>query len=239
MVSPKAVGMIAELIPDPRFIFIFRNPVDRAWSHYSWVTGRYGRQPQTFRDAFLQDFREASRDPMPVNHGYYHTGQYDRWLRMYLDGFGSQRVFVVIFEDFVVRPLETLDRIFRFLRVDPLEHLELRQANKSEIMRFPTILRFYSEAGRVGGKLVRHVLPQPAQVKLLRLYRAGDQQLGRRMSLGRPPEIDEDARAWLAGFYRDSVESLRTLTGLSLGAWERDFPRASNAISEEPTTVAE
>ena len=214
MVSPRAVAKIAELIPDPRFIFVFRNPVDRAWSHYWWIAGRYGRESRAFCDAFLDDAGAAPRDPMPENCGYYHTGLYATWLRMYLDAFGSRRVFVATFEELVACPLQTLNQICRFLCVDEFEHLEPRLANQSEIVQFPAVMRSYADAARVGGKLVRHVLPQPMQVKLIRLHRAGGLRVGRMLATGRPPEMDVETRAWVSGFYRESVDSLRSLTAL-------------------------
>jgi hypothetical protein len=160
------------------------------------------------------------------------------WLRLYLDAFGSQRVFVVLFEELVARPLETLGEICRFLDVAPFQHLEPRRANKTELMRFQTLLRLYTGAGRVGGKLIRHVVPQPAQVKLIQHYHAGHRQLGRKLSTGEAPKIDDGTRAWCAEFYRDSIESVRALTGLSLAAWERDFQQTSTIPLNQPDSVA-
>jgi hypothetical protein len=224
MVSPEAVALIKKLVPDPRFVFIFRNPIDRAWSHYSWATGRYGLQPQTFRDAFLDDVRNGPRRQWPVNLDYYHNGRYDRWLRMYLDTFGADRICIVIFEDFVLNPLTTLNRIYRFLSVGEIDHLEPYRAMESEVMRFPMLRQVYSEIGRLGGKLVSPLLPHPLQVKLIRIYQTGDRQIANRISVGRPPGIDDDTRAWLADFYDASVDSLRTLISLPITAWEREFP---------------
>lgn len=225
MVSKTAVTAIGSLISDPKFIFILRNPVDRAWSHYHWFGGQYGQQSRTFRDMFLEDYYATPLDPMPINTGYYHIGCYDKWLRMYLEEFDSKQMFVILFEELVSQPLETLNRICDFLQIEPYRHhFETMHANKTSIVRFPALLRGYSLVGLHGGKAVRHVLSQPAQMRLLRVYQAGERQLGRKLAVGIAPRVDVETRVWLAQFYRDSVESLRALTGFSLDDWSHDFP---------------
>lgn len=227
MVSPTAIRKIKALVPDPRFVFILRNPIDRAWSHYTWVCGRHGRRSQSFREAFLGDSWQSAPDPMPVDRGYFHTGLYARWLELYLDAFGAERITVEIFEDFIRSPLEGLNRIFRFLDLESIEKIQEVHVLPTEQMRFPRLLGIYSEAGRVGGRLVRHLAPLRLQLRLIEIYKAGDRQLSKQLSAGRPAPLDDETRAWLAPFYEESVAALRALTGLRLDPWKPDFPPVS------------
>lgn len=233
MVSSDAVRKIAELVPDPRFVFLFRNPVDRAWSHYWWATGTYGKQPLEFREAFAQDARRSVPvDPWPWNLGYFHNGSYDRWLRMYQEAFGPDRVHAALFEDLVATPLETVNRVCDFLAVSRFTQLDALQANKTAIIRLPRLRRLYSGAARIGGKATRHVLPVRSQLALMQLYHAGNDQLVRRLASKDPPRLDASTRQWVADYYRDSVEALYGMTNLALDAWGRDFP---SLVIRDPT----
>lgn len=223
MTSRQAVAMMERLIPDPRFVFVLRNPIDRAWSHYWWISGRYGREPRPFREAFLHDASAPAPDPMPENRGYFHGGHYDRWIRMYARVFGMDRVFVTTFDRLIAEPLATVNQVCDFLDLDPLPRLEPRQANRTEMARFPAVMRYYSHAARGGGKLVRHVLPQRTQVRLIRLNYAGQRRLGQLLAAGSPPRIDQESREWIKNFYSHSVIALRDFTGLRIAEWDQDF----------------
>jgi hypothetical protein len=225
MVSHAAVHRIAELVPDPRFVFLFRNPVDRAWSHYWWATGTYGSQPLRFREAFLEDARKSVPDaPWPWDLGYFHNGRYETWLTMYRDAFGAERVHSALFEDLVASPLEAVNGVCDFLGVDRFDRLDPVQVNRTVIMRLPRLRRMYTQTGRVTGRLIRPVLPTRAQAALMRAYNAGHDQLGRALASDDAPKLDPETREWVAGYYRESVEALRKATDLRLDAWGSDFP---------------
>ncbi len=99
---PRCVERLAEHLPDARFIYVMRHPLQRLISHYvhEWTE----RTVPAPIDAAV---RAA---PRLVDYGCYAMQ-----LRPYLDAFGPQRVLPVFFERLTLEPQAELERICRFL----------------------------------------------------------------------------------------------------------------------------
>jgi hypothetical protein len=95
------------MVPDARFIYVLRNPVDRIYSHFldNWIE-RGNREP--FDKAVLDD----------ASH-YVNTSRYYLQLSQYLDWFPASRIHIVIFEKLIQEPLSDLTAICDFLNIDP------------------------------------------------------------------------------------------------------------------------
>lgn len=104
---------VHELLPDARLIAILRNPVERAIS----AINHHIRVGYLAADVDLDQAvpRFIEEDRAYIRYGYYH-----RHLAAYRQFYDSSRMLVLIYEDDVVaRPLPTLQRVCRFLDVDP------------------------------------------------------------------------------------------------------------------------
>ena len=119
MVSISAVERIARHISDPRFIFVLRNPIDRAYSHYWWLRG-LGFESRPFRCAVTDDM-ECDPDPNRSHRNsgnylyYYQFGLYAKWLRMYINAFNKESVCVIFAEGLRSSPEDSLQTCFSFL----------------------------------------------------------------------------------------------------------------------------
>lgn len=228
MVRPKVVDRIRETVPDPRFIFILRNPVDRAWSHYRWAKAHYGRESRGFRDAFRDDLRkppENGDQPPQIDSGYYHLGCYARWLKLYLDAFGADRILVLVFEEFVRDPTRYMNEVYRFLGVERINQIETIRSNTTNIVRFPAVVWLYTRLARVIGVALHDLLPSAVYARLARLNYRLHRAIHRAMASEQSEKMNDEERAWVAPYFCGEVERLRDLTGLPFGAWEHDFPR--------------
>lgn len=99
---------IAEFNPDARFIYLMRDPVERAISHY-WHNVRDTKWGGEWR-SMLSAVR---RDPQ-----YVAFSDYAMQLRPYLDIFGRERVFATTFERMAANPADLVREIFEWLQVD-------------------------------------------------------------------------------------------------------------------------
>jgi hypothetical protein len=96
---------IAKFNPEARIVYILRDPIERAVSHYLFlVQGGVEK-----RDPWLA-FNEGA--------GYVDFSRYAMQLIPYLELFGSERVRVLTLEELSARPRETLRGLFRWLGVD-------------------------------------------------------------------------------------------------------------------------
>lgn len=99
---PKVVERLAEHVPNAKFIYIMRHPVDRLVSHYihEW-TQRVLDVP--ISDALRE--HQALRD----------FSKYSMQLQPYFETFGRDRVLPVFFNQLLTHPQDVLERSCKFL----------------------------------------------------------------------------------------------------------------------------
>ncbi len=99
---------IARFSEDARFIYVMRDPVQRAISHY-WHNVRNLRWEAERRDMLTAVKRDSQ---------YQAFSDYATQLEPYLKLFGRERIYVMTFESLARAPCETVQAVFRWLGVD-------------------------------------------------------------------------------------------------------------------------
>jgi len=101
-----------------RFIFILRNPVDRAFSHYL-MTFRRGLETLSFEDAIEKEEQRIKESYAAKMHfSYISRGFYHRQIQRFLRYVKKDQMHFVLTDDFEADSYNTIIRIFDFLRVD-------------------------------------------------------------------------------------------------------------------------
>ena len=125
---PHAPARAAAVVPDAKLIFLVRNPVKRAYSHYQHNQRRRA-EPLSFEDALKAEPErldgEVERmlaDPTYQSHehrvfSYAARGRYAEQLESWLRFFPRERIHVVRSEDLYQRPEETYADILDFLKL--------------------------------------------------------------------------------------------------------------------------
>ena len=107
--------------PDARLIYLVRDPIDRALSHY-WHNTR-SRRPEFKEDRPMLEAIEG--DPLYRSYSDY-TMQLEPWFEL----FGKDAVAVMVFEEMVEDPVKALEPVLLDLGLRPFgDELELPQAN--------------------------------------------------------------------------------------------------------------
>lgn len=136
-----------DLGSDEKFIFIFRNPADRAYSHYL-MSKKRGYEELSFNEAIDQEIDRLKVDEFHQNNfSYISRGYYAEQLERYLTLFPKKNMFFIIFElDFLENKEKTIQKLLDFLEVDSTVELNLNlQSNKSSDLRFPKIRNFLNK----------------------------------------------------------------------------------------------
>jgi Sulfotransferase family len=103
--APGVVERIAAFNPDARLIYLLRDPVDRAISHY-WHMVRHHAERRPIADAFRRDAQFVA------------FSHYAMQLRPYLGRFGRGRIAVVIYERLIADPAGVMRGVYEWLEVD-------------------------------------------------------------------------------------------------------------------------
>lgn len=166
--NPETASLLHALFPEARFVLIFRNPVERAYSLYQWARHAKVEPLDTFEEALrAEPERYGSVDffkncPQYFwNFMYVRSSYYDvQWSR-YLQHYGRDRFFALSLGELTREPRLWMQRLYAFLGVDPgfeptVEHLNSRvyapmaadtRARLTEHFE-PTVARTHALAGR-------------------------------------------------------------------------------------------
>ncbi len=121
---PQALDRIAEAFPDALLIFVIRDPVTRAWSHYNFERS-LGFEPLEIHDALDAETQRLSNPDLDArahshrHHSYLARGLYaeeiDRMHRI----FAPEQLLVVRSESLFEEPESTMAEVHRHLSLAP------------------------------------------------------------------------------------------------------------------------
>lgn len=207
----KAAEHIRQRLPDVKLIAILRDPVERAYSNYCHLA-RTGDEP--FTD-FLQAFRaEQTRildNWAPFWH-YKQMGLYYAQLKRYFDMFDREQIRVYLYEDLNANPLDVLQDIFRFLKVDDTFVSDVSSRyNVARTPRIRALQRFLVHPSPIKS-ILRPILPEKPRRYLGKGIR------GLNLVPGKPP-LSPEVRRELIQEFRDDILKLQDLIQRDLSRW--------------------
>ncbi len=207
------------LIPDAKLIYVMRDPIKRAFSHY---VHRWARELHPGRE-FTKTFREhVASDPMCID-----SGRYELQIEKFLEYYDREQVLLLVFEDFLRDPASSLREVHTFLGVgegvdrvaldkeenkaSSLLHHRVRQAIVAPIKQSP-----------LGARAVE-LVPKNVKEALYRLLLKSPygRDVEKRLS---PPQLSRGDRRFLEQVYAGTLTDLERKYGLDLRAWERAAP---------------
>ncbi|MFH2124850.1 MAG: sulfotransferase [Pseudomonadota bacterium] len=114
--STEAAKNIYNKIPSARIIMILRDPVDRAYSHFSMDKASGRVQTSSFVAAVERDFQIPSK-AWGGKHLYVELGLYYEQVRRYLEVFPSSQIKIIFYDDWVQDNKKVLDEVCKFLEI--------------------------------------------------------------------------------------------------------------------------
>lgn len=211
--SPTARERLLQTIPEARIVCIFRDPVERVFSHYR-IKRAYGMIPWEFEEAIV-------RDPELVESGRY-ASHFKEWLNL----FGPEQVVATLFDDLRDRPQSFVDGLADFAGMPrfSLTASETMQVHSSKTMTLPrsypltrgaTLTAEWCKARRLHS-IVWLVKSSP----LKKLFLGGG-----------PPfeQLPPKTALRLYEKFTPEVEELETLLNRDLSAWKS--PRSAKRLS--------
>lgn len=119
---PSAATFIQATIPDSRLIYIMRNPFDRILSHYNFAFAN----AQVYNYSIRKSIRLKLPREIPEL-----AAISDYFLQLSFYDFFTERgqMLLLDFDEIKDNPLSTVQKVFRFLDVEPCERIAFEAAN--------------------------------------------------------------------------------------------------------------
>lgn len=202
---PEVPARIAETCPEARFIFILRNPVERAYSHY-WHEIRAGSERLSFEDALAREPDRLRRGPAAQRRfSYVDRGRYAAQLSRFFDQFPRERIQVHLTEDLKADPVAVARPMTEFLGLP--EDTWIERIGEREWHRNPGQVPRLRWLQRVIYPVREHAPWLHFLVNLVNLRNT------------RYPPMAATTRARLHSELAGEIEALEHLIGRDLSAW--------------------
>lgn len=172
---PPALERIRVYNPGARLIFLFRDPIERAWSQWCMQYAQ-GRERFAFHVAIRQgrlrlrgiaESDRARRQYCHYRYGYVERGFYARQVCLLLEIFPKSQVLFLRSRDLKENHAAVLDSIASFLGLDRFPKLAARLANRRPQRNYPS--RLLPEDVRYLRRLFEEEVREFAQITGLRV----------------------------------------------------------------------
>lgn len=202
-------------IDKAKFIFIFREPVSRAFSHYL-MTYRRGIEPLSFKEAINAEHKRIQQDYYSrMHYSYIDRGFYYRQVKRFLNYVDAEQILYILSEDLLYNTESTVNECFRFLGVNPDVEVNYEERqHKASMPRSVKFTRLITSSG-IHKSLVKTLLPFP---KLRRKLRRGLLEINQtdNITLG----IEDSERERLKTIYQQENKKLSGLISRDLTHWD-------------------
>lgn len=216
---PNAAKRIYSINPNARFIYVVRDPVIRAYSHYKHRMDEAiisGKSVISYKQ-FLNDDEEVLM-----------AGRYYYQIKFYYDLFGSDHIHICSFDALVNETESTLLKICRFLRINPncFEDVSLPHLNESgsSVANFHAKQLIDSMRERSAVKNIISIVPSTIKDSV---YSAVKNQLRKSKTVQHKTlnyrktisTSDEQDEVKLAEYYKDDLIDLSRICEVDVRNW--------------------
>jgi len=226
--STSAAREIKEFSPDAQIMVVLRNPVDVMYAQHNQLIFNVIEDIPDFKAALdAEPDRRAGRrlPPGPINVEnlfYRHSVQFAEQLERYFDGFGRDKVHVMLNDDMRRDGAGVVRGALEFLAVDPSLAAAPPKSNENRRVRSPLVQRLI-----FAPKLL---LPLAPYLRRFPLVRAARTRMLEMNSEARPrPPMDPILRRQLIDEFTPEIERLGALIGRDLSPWLEQPASAAEA----------
>lgn len=198
---PAVPGRIRKVVAEARFIYVVRDPIERAISHWRQHVAD-GKEPRPLSEAMSDWEREDSL--------YLCPSRYATQIRHYLGHFDPERILVLDHAELSRDTEAALSSVFRFLDVDQAFRSPrfAERLNQGEQKRRPTA---------IGRSLEGIPLAAARRLPLPARFRERARGLVSRPVAAQP--LEPELRRRIAASLGDEIEWLREFAGRSFPDW--------------------
>jgi len=194
---------IHKYTPDTKLIFILRNPVERAYSHY-WHAKSKKREDLSFEKGLQEENNRIHKDYFHLtNYSYFSTGLYMKMIESFLKYFKKEQLHFVILEELKADLATEIKEITDFLGVDEVQQLKKAKVyNQTKVGKY----KFFE-------KIFNNRITRTSKV-LFPLYMFNKNYLSNKY-----PKMRSKTKALLTEKYKQDILELENFLGRKINAW--------------------
>lgn len=221
LASSRAAERIYEQNPQMKFIFILRDPVERAYSQY-WHMLRRGQITRSFE----LEIRYGHRSIIDRSNYY-------RQIERYRNVFGEDQIHILLFEKFIKSPGKCLNDILAFIGAEITEtSVALPEENTgsypvSQFGQYITNWLLYFavlEGTSIGARKLPHLESQSIGYSQHVVYYIRRLLTKLNCSLDSRPDMEQSTKEFLQSYFYRKNSGLRSLVRANLSRYWVNWP---------------
>jgi hypothetical protein len=204
--NPVVAERVYEALPEVQLIFVLRDPIDRLYSHFTFLQSSQAIDPD-------RSFSEFIRSGTEWRNTLIDLGRYHKHLTRFEKYFDRDQMLVLLFKNLKTGTEEFMERVYRFVGVDSSFRPSFSVQNPTRKPRFNGMYRVLSRVWnlvqeRVGVYAAKHTQPLRRAVKRLIMEEAD-----------RSPMAEVDKR-YLQDIYREPSRKLAGWLDRDISYWK-------------------
>jgi hypothetical protein len=204
---PQAPRRIANVISDVKLIACLRHPTDRAYSHY-WMKRGLGGLDCSFREVVSEWQKECVKYSL-----------YGEQLNRYFSHFNREQLLILVFEEVISDPSDSLNDICTFLGVDDTFYRGQEWIANRENRAARNRSRLVFELIRDVGTWMRHTEGARQLLDAVKATGLTDLIKDANREPREYPEMGPEVRKELDEYYWPTVERVEQIIGRRIEAW--------------------
>ena len=209
MFYPGTATALSELNTTLKIICCLRDPIERAHSAY-WMKKRHNHRLHGFDTEIRTNSRILER------------GLYYRQLEPFFNVFAGKNILVLVFEEFFINPIRSVQEVFKFLEVDETFTVKNLGGKVGSTKVLPPAIGYFYY--KIASPLLnsKRILPLWKRVRQFSVVtNIMSLLLNERDNLDEPRLIDDATRIDLYKYYKEDQEKLFELLGRRIDVWDR------------------
>jgi len=217
MFYPVAAERIKLVTPDAKFVFVLRDPLERAYSHYL-MSVRRGVEELDFATALETEpnrLKSQANDFSLEHHSYLARSLYAGQIKQFKDVFPNNEFLFLKFDELFLREgRATLEVLSRFLGLGIPSAWHLPKQHAASKVRFKFVRELVHKSGSFK-KAARMVVPSKA---LRQVIRSAIDRVNQ-VQIEKDERWRESIPQWVFQKLRRDLEGVEMLTCLDLSDW--------------------
>lgn len=207
----EAIPRIQALLGDPKILIILRNPIHRAFSHYSYCR-ELGFENLDFPEAISAEVKRLASG-WSSTFAYIDQSRFSKQIASYKDSFSNVKI--IILEEFIGNEQSHLNEIYKFLHIDDSFINTFDETfNSSGIPRFQKLQQLLVHENPIKQILKKLLSPLLGEDNLRAMNRHA-----RKLNQGKKLTLSDEERTILKEILNDEIIGVESNLKRTIPSW--------------------